>query len=50
MNTSPPKAEYLPIDKLRPFEDHPFHGSDYLAYVRRLRRVADSFGITCNTT
>lgn len=29
-------------------EDHPFHGPDYLAYVRRLRRVADSFGITCN--
>ena len=28
MNTSPPKAEYLPIDKLRPFEDHPFQVKD----------------------
>ena len=28
MNTSPPKAEYLPIDKLRPFEDHPFQVRD----------------------
>ena len=24
MNTSPPKAEYLPIDKLKPFDGHPF--------------------------
>ena len=24
MNTSPPRAEYLPIDKLRPFDGHPF--------------------------
>ena len=28
MNTSPPKAEYLPIDKLKPFEDHPFQVKD----------------------
>ena len=28
MNASPPKAEYLPIDKLRPFEDHPFQVKD----------------------
>ena len=28
MNTSPPKAEYLPIDKLRPFADHPFQVKD----------------------
>ena len=24
MNTSPPKAKYLPIDKLKPFDGHPF--------------------------
>lgn len=30
------------------FEDHPLHGADYLKFVRNLRRVADSFGITCN--
>ena len=28
MNTSPPKAEYLPIVKLRPFEGHPFQVKD----------------------
>ena len=28
MNTSPPKAEYLPIAKLRPFEGHPFQVKD----------------------
>ena len=28
MNTSPPKAEYLPIDKLKPFEGHPFQVKD----------------------
>ena len=28
MNTSPPKAEYLSIDKLRPFEGHPFQVKD----------------------
>ena len=28
MNTSPPKAEYLSIDKLRPFESHPFRVKD----------------------
>jgi len=28
MNTSPSKAEYLPIDKLKPFEDHPFQVKD----------------------
>ena len=28
MNTSPPRAEYLPIDKLRPFEGHPFKVKD----------------------
>ena len=28
MHTSPPKADYLPIDKLRPFEDHPFQVKD----------------------
>ena len=28
MNTSPPKAEYLPVDKLRPFEGHPFQVKD----------------------
>ena len=28
MNTSPPKAEYLPIAKLKPFEDHPFQVKD----------------------
>ena len=28
MNTSPPKAEYLPIDKLKPFVDHPFQVKD----------------------
>ena len=28
MNTSPPKAEYLPIEKLRPFEGHPFQVKD----------------------
>jgi len=28
MSASPPKAEYLPIDKLRPFEDHPFQVKD----------------------
>ena len=28
MNTSPPKAEYLPIDKLRPFDGHPFQVKD----------------------
>ena len=28
MNTSPPKAEYLPIGKLRPFEGHPFQVKD----------------------
>ena len=28
MNTSPPRAEYLPIDKLRPFEGHPFQVKD----------------------
>ena len=28
MNTSPPKAEYLPIDKLKPFADHPFQVKD----------------------
>ena len=29
-------------------EDHPFHGPDYLKFVRRLRKVADDCGITCN--
>ena len=28
MNTSPPKAEYLPIDKLKPFDNHPFQVKD----------------------
>ena len=28
MNTSPPRAEYLPIDKLRPFDGHPFQVKD----------------------
>ena len=28
MNTSPPKAEYLPIDKLKPFVNHPFQVKD----------------------
>ena len=28
MNTSPPKAEHLPIDKLKPFVDHPFQVKD----------------------
>ena len=28
MNTSPPKAEYLPINKLRPFDGHPFQVKD----------------------
>ena len=28
MNTSPPKAEYLPIDKLRSFDGHPFQVKD----------------------
>ena len=28
MNTSPPKAEYLPINKLKPFENHPFQVKD----------------------
>ena len=28
MSASPPKAEYLPIDKLRPFEGHPFQVKD----------------------
>ena len=28
MNTSPPKAEYLSIDKLRPFEGHPYQVKD----------------------
>ena len=28
MSTSPPKAEYLPIDKLKPFADHPFQVKD----------------------
>ena len=28
MNTSPPKAEYLPIDKLKPFAEHPFQVKD----------------------
>ena len=28
MNTSPPKAEYLPIAKLRPFDGHPFQVND----------------------
>ena len=28
MNTSPPKAEYLSIDKLKPFADHPFQVKD----------------------
>ena len=28
MNTSPPRAEYLSIDKLRPFEGHPFQVKD----------------------
>ena len=28
MNTSPPKADYLPIDKLRPFDGHPFQVKD----------------------
>ena len=28
MNTSPPKAEYLPIDKLKLFEGHPFQVKD----------------------
>ena len=28
MNTSPPWAEYLPIDKLRPFDGHPFQVKD----------------------
>ena len=28
MNTSPPKAEYLPIAKLRPFDGHPFQIND----------------------
>ena len=28
MNTSPPKAEYLPLDKLRPFDGHPFQVKD----------------------
>ena len=28
MNTLPPKAEYLPIDKLKPFEGHPFQVKD----------------------
>ena len=30
------------------FEDHPYHGPDYLKFVRRLRKVADDCGITCN--
>ena len=28
MNTSPPRAEYLPIAKLRPFDGHPFQVKD----------------------
>ncbi|MBQ8241691.1 MAG: ParB/RepB/Spo0J family partition protein [Bacteroides sp.] len=28
MNTSPPKAEYLPIHKLKPFDGHPFQVKD----------------------
>ena len=28
--------------------DHPLAGKDYLAFVRRLRRVAEDCGITCN--
>ena len=28
MNPSPPKAEFLSIDRLRPFEGHPFHVRD----------------------
>ena len=28
MNTSPPRAEYLPIDKLKPFDGHPFQVKD----------------------
>ena len=28
MNTSPPKAEYLPINKLKPFDGHPFQVKD----------------------
>ena len=28
MNTSPPRAEYLSIDKLRPFDGHPFQVKD----------------------
>ena len=28
MNTSPPRAEFLPIEKLRPFDGHPFQVKD----------------------
>ena len=28
MSTSPPRAEYLPIDKLRSFDGHPFQVKD----------------------
>lgn len=30
------------------FEDHPLHGPDYLNFARRIRRVADGCGISCN--
>ena len=28
MSTSPPRAEFLPIEKLRPFDGHPFQVKD----------------------
>ena len=28
MSTSPPRAEFLPVEKLRPFDGHPFHVND----------------------
>lgn len=43
-----PMAKYSSKEGKFLFEDHPLHGPDYLAFARRLRRVADDCGIICN--
>ena len=41
-------AKWSSKDECYLFADHPYHGPDYLKYVRHLRKVADDCGITCN--
>lgn len=41
-------AKYDKVNKCLRETDHPLAGREYLAFVRRLRRIAEDNGITCN--